>query len=357
MTNDNPLRVLVVDDTVFYRKIVSDVLAKLPGVEVVGHANNGKIAMSRIAFLEPDLLILDIEMPEMSGLEVLASIQERSLDIGAIVLSTLTQKGGEVTMKALELGAFDFIPKPQTGSIEENRKAISNTLAHMLRAFARCKEIRSILKGKFPPSRRAAVGKKRVQRTKSEIVGIGVSTGGPRALLHMIPQIPADLGVPVLIVQHMPPMFTQALAKSLNSKCTLEVKEAVNGQSLLPNVALIAPGAKQMKVAAAVDGKTRIIRVTDDPPENSCKPSIDYLFRSIARHYVGRATGVIMTGMGSDGVEGLRLMKRNGSAVIAQDEATCVVYGMPKEAVDSGIVDVIAPLDTIAAEIVDTVKT
>ena len=371
MLNDKPLRVVVVDDTVVYRKIVSDVLVELPGVEVVGTANNGKIAMSRIASLRPDVLILDIEMPEMGGLEVLALMRVEWPDVGAIVLSTLTQEGGEITIKALELGAFDFIPKPQTGSMAENREAVSNSLAPMLKAFARRQEIRRILKGKSTPE--GATSEKKTgpdsagmvqrmkaittqKRAKSDIVGIGISTGGPNALAQMMPQLPADLGVPVLIVQHMPPVFTKALANNLNPKCALEVKEAVDGQAIYPNVALIAPGGKQMRVVAGAEATTRIIRITDDPPENSCKPSVDYLFRSIAYHYVGRATGVIMSGMGSDGTLGSKLMKRNGSTIIAQDEVTSVVYGMPKEAIHAGIVDVIAPLDKIAQEICRTVK-
>ncbi|MBW2330217.1 MAG: chemotaxis response regulator protein-glutamate methylesterase [Deltaproteobacteria bacterium] len=371
MINDKSLRVLVVDDTVVYRKIVSDVLAELPGVEVVGTANNGKIAMSRIASLRPDVLILDIEMPEMSGLEVLALMRVEWPDVGAIVLSTLTQEGGEITIKALELGAFDFIPKPQTGSMAENREAVSNSLAPMLKAFARRQEIRRILKGKSTPE--GATSEKKTgpdsigvvqrmraittqKRAKSDIVGIGISTGGPNALAQMMPQLPADLGVPVLIVQHMPPVFTKALANNLDPKCGLEVKEAVDGQAIRSNVALIAPGGKQMRVVAGAEATTRIIRITDDPPENSCKPSVDYLFRSIAYHYVGRATGVIMSGMGSDGTLGSKLMKRNGSTIIAQDEVTSVVYGMPKEVIDAGIVDVIAPLDKIAQEICRTVK-
>lgn len=361
----------MVDDTVVYRKIVSDVLAESPGVEVVGTANNGKIAMSRIASLRPDVLILDIEMPEMSGLEVLALMKVEWPDVGAIVLSTLTQEGGEITIKALELGAFDFIPKPQTGSMAENREAVSNSLAPMLKAFARRQEIRRILKGKSTPE--GATSEKKTgpdsagmvqrmktittqKRAKSDIVGIGISTGGPNAMAQMMPQLPADLGVPVLIVQHMPPVFTKALANNLDPKCALEVKEAVDGQAIRPNVALIAPGGKQMRVEAGAEATTRIIRITDDPPENSCKPSVDYLFRSIAYHYVGRATGVIMSGMGSDGTLGSKLMKRNGSTIIAQDEVTSVVYGMPKEVIDAGIVDVIAPLDKIAQEICRTVK-
>ena len=172
----------------------------------------------------------------------------------------------------------------------------------------------------------------------------------------MLPKLPADIGVPVVIVQHMPPIFTQSLAKSLDGKCALEVHEAVNGEPLRPNVVYIAPGGKQMKVVAGADGRSRVIKITNDPPENSCKPSVDYLFRSIAELYMGRSTGVIMTGMGSDGTAGLKLMKNNGAVIIAQDEASCVVFGMPKEPIQQGIADVVAPLDLISKEIIKTLS-
>lgn len=371
MMDNDLLKVMVVDDTVVYRKIVSDVLSEVPDVEVVGTAYNGKSALSRMASLNPDLITLDIEMPEMDGLETLERMQTEAPYVGAIMLSSLTQKGGEMTMKALELGAFDFIPKPQAGSMEENQNAVRDALIPMLKAFARHKEIKTILKSKGglkllkkPTSRSKSVSKAEtrmeirghVKREKSDIIVIGISTGGPNALAQMMPKLPADLDVPILIVQHMPPVFTQSLANNLNTKCQIPVKEAVDGEPLQPNVALIAPGGRHMKVAAGADGKTRIVRVTDDPPENSCKPSVDYLFRSIAHHYVGRATGVIMTGMGSDGTLGLKLMKRNGATVIAQNEETCVVYGMPKTPVDQGLADAIAPLDSIAEEICRTVR-
>jgi two-component system chemotaxis response regulator CheB len=193
-------------------------------------------------------------------------------------------------------------------------------------------------------------------RSMSEIVAIGIFDGGPNALEKMMPLIPADINVPIVIVQHMPPIFTQSLAKSLNAKCNIEVREAKHGDILEPNVALIAPGGKQMKISAHSDGKKRVIQITDDPPVNSCKPSVDYLFFSIATHYVGRATGVIMTGMGSDGTQGLRLMRQNGASIIAQNEETCTVFGMPKEPIESNIVDIIAPLERIAEEIVRTVR-
>lgn len=373
MTMEDRLRVLVVDDTVVYRKIVSDVLSEMPNVEVIGTAHNGKAAMFKVNSLKPDLLTLDIEMPEMNGLEVLAELQKNAPTVGAIMLSTLTQQGGAMTMKALELGAFDFIPKPQAGGMAENKMMVRNAIAPMLKAFHRGRSIHNILRGTpgIPRSGRPGSQKfakeegnrnrafsfpQSLKTGRSELIAIGISTGGPKALADMLPKIPDSIGVPILIVQHMPPLFTQSLAKSLDAKCALKVKEASNGEPIHPNTIYIAPGGKQMKIEAGSDGKMRILKITDDPPENSCKPSVDYLFRSIAHHYVGRATGVIMTGMGSDGTKGLHLMKQNGATIIAQNEETCVVYGMPKDTIEAGIADIIAPLDRIADSIAKTVR-
>lgn len=371
MINDRPLKVLIVDDTIVYRKIVTDVLSDLPDVEVVGSAHNGKAAITKIASLKPDLLTLDIEMPEMNGLEVLEYIKDKGLDVGAVMLSTLTNEGGEMTMKALDLGAFDFILKPQEGNMAENTEALKKTIVPILKAFVRRNEIKHLLKGKIGSKESNKEDKVLLEsnqvvhrmhavtgrlRQKSEMVAIGISTGGPKALAQMMPSLPSNLGVPILIVQHMPPMFTMSLAKSLDTKCSFDVREAKDGETVMSNVAYIAPGGKQMKIMAGADGKSRVIGITDDPSENNCKPSVDYLFRSIAHHYMGRSTGVIMTGMGSDGFLGLQLMKKNGSTIIAQNAETSVVYGMPKGPIDAGIVDIIAPLDMIAREICLTVK-
>ena len=372
------LRILVVDDTIVYRKAVSDILAEIPGVEVVGIAHNGKIAMSKIAALKPDLLTLDIEMPEMNGLEVLAELQKSHPAVGAIMLSTLTADGSEMTMKALELGAFDFILKPQNSANQlEGKNQIKEALLPILEAFRNSHNATSFLgtKGVFTRPRTAlpekatgvplrpqattgtsSTARTSVRRGKSEIVTIGISTGGPNALSQMLPLLPGDLGVPVVIVQHMPPVFTKSLAASLNAKCALTVKEAEEAETIQPNTVYIAPGGKQMKLAASPDGKNRIIRITNDPPENSCRPSADYLFRSVGDYYVGRTTAVIMTGMGSDGTKGLQLLKQKGALIIAQDEATCVVYGMPKAPIQQGLTDIIAPLNKIAAEITKSVR-
>jgi len=365
------LKAIVVDDTIVYRKIVSDILKEIPGVEVVAAAHNGKIALSKIATLKPDFITLDIEMPEVNGIEVLKALKDKADAPVSIMLSTLTHEGGAMTMIALELGAFDFVPKPDKGTMAENMEKVKKAILPIIDALKKQKRAKSQPESQIKPktipkltlSKNSAAhkpsltsSKSIVRKAKSEIVGIGISTGGPNALTKMIPMLPAELNVPVLIVQHMPPMFTASLAKSLDSKSKLEIKEAANGDVLEPGKVLIAPGGKQMKIVAGADGITRKIKITDDPPENSCKPSVDYLFRSIAQHYVGRATGVIMTGMGSDGSKGLVQMKNNGSTIIAQDEATCTVYGMPKEPAESGTADIIVPLENIAQEIVKTVN-
>ncbi|MEJ2154731.1 MAG: chemotaxis response regulator protein-glutamate methylesterase [Desulfobacteraceae bacterium] len=361
MSPNHPLRVMVVDDTVVYRKIVSDVLAEIPDVEVVGTAHNGKAALVKIRSLHPDLLTLDIEMPEMSGLELLEHLQTEAPNVGAVMLSTLTQEGGAMTMRALELGAFDFIPKPQSGTMASNKTAVTKALTPILKAFRRSRNLRSALRKPTPPrpvapaaAPRAGIQRPQKRSGPSSIIGIGISTGGPNALAQALPQLPGDIGVPVVVVQHMPAMFTQSLANSLDGKCALDVHEAVNGEPLRPNTVYIAPGGKQMKIVAGADGRQRVIKITNDPPENSCKPSVDYLFRSIAELYVGRATGVIMTGMGSDGTAGLMQMKQNGAFIIAQNEETCVVFGMPKEPIERGIADSVVPLQQIPREIVKT---
>ncbi len=365
-------KVLVVDDTIVYRKAVSDVLAEIPGVEVVGVAHNGKIAVSKIRTLNPDLLTLDIEMPEMNGIEVLQYLQREAPGVSAIMVSTLTSEGGQMTMKALELGAYDFILKPATTNIADSKRELRKLLVPLIKTFQKGRTAVGSLqrqRNRPRPARSTGCGSTRpisrpagrgtptpVRRGKSEIVAIGISTGGPNALARMMPKLPPDLGVPVVIVQHMPPVFTRSLAESLDSKCALRVKEAEDREPLRPNVAYIAPGGRQMKLVASTDGTNRLIRITDDPPENSCKPSADYLFRSVADYYVGRATGVIMTGMGADGANGLAVLKQKGAIVIGQDEVSCVVYGMPKAAAEKGLVDIVAPLDRIAAEIVRTVR-
>ena len=356
------LRVLVVDDTIMYRKVVGDILAEMPGVEVVGTANNGKIALSRIASLKPDLITLDVEMPVMNGLETLQEIQKTSPDVGVIMLSNLTKRGSDITMKALELGAFDFIPKPDGEDMRGNMQALRGALHPRIKAFGKRREMRTLLgrrartPGTEAPQSRVVVTSSAPSRRmgKSKAVAIGISTGGPNALAKMLPQLPR-LGVPVFIVQHMPPVFTKSLAESLDAKCQYEVREAQHNDPVRPDVIYIAPGGKQMRVAAG-QGGVKVIQITDDPPENNCKPAADYLFRSVAREYGAQVTGVVMTGMGGDGTLGLKVLKSFGAVTIGQDEETCVVYGMPKMAAEAGVADVVASLQMIASEIARTVR-
>jgi two-component system chemotaxis response regulator CheB len=349
---------------------MTDALNSTGEVEVIGEAPNGKLAVQRVRELKPDLLTLDIEMPQMDGIAVLEALRESGEDAMVIVVSALTTRGGRLTVKALEKGAVDFITKPETRGVAESKKAILRELAPRVRALAHRREIRSILRvppqsspPKKPEQARVHADLGRIAETMSrvanaarpEMVLVGVSTGGPNALAQVLPTIPGDIGVPFLVVQHMPPIFTRSLAESLSAKCALRVREASHNEPVLPNTVYIAPGGKQMRVNSGTGG-FRVIEITDDPPENNCKPAVDYLFRSVANRFPGRSMAVILTGMGNDGTLGLRLLKRNGCHIIAQDEASCVVFGMPKAAIDAGVVDLVLPIEAIASRIVASVR-
>lgn len=351
---------MVVDDTIFYRKIITDILAELDYVEVVATANNGKTALHKIRTLKPDLLTLDVEMPIMNGLELMEKINQQGLNVECIMLSSKTQKSSEATIQALELGALDFIPKPDSDSADDNIKAIKTELTRLLKEYIYNRRFKE-KPGKKPTAtlKKPAAAPKPAEplkrREKSQVIAIGVSTGGPNSLARLLPKIPGDIGIPILLVQHMPPLFTASLAHSLDRKSALKVKEAEDGEEIKANTVYIASGGKQMKVAAN-NGLKKAIRITDAPPENNCKPSADYLFRSVALEYGSKATFVIMTGMGSDGSKGLSVAKAAGSLAIVQDEASCVVYGMPKAVVEAGLADIVAPLDSLAQEIIKTVQ-
>jgi two-component system chemotaxis response regulator CheB len=365
------LRVLVADDAILFRRVIGDALSSLPGVEVVGTAANGKLALQKVRELKPDLLTLDMEMPETDGLAVLDALRESGDRTAVIVVSALTRQGGHLTLRALEKGAFDFITKPEGANQEESRAAVRRELAPRLRALEHRLAVRNILRAPVAPAAAPSpapkpaatdlagiagrMGRLTTSTSRPELVLIGVSTGGPNALARVLPQLPKDLGVPILIVQHMPPMFTQTLAESLGAKSAIRVREAAAGDVLQPNTAYIAPGGKQMRIASG-PANSKVIQITDDPPENNCRPAVDYLFRSVAAHFPGQAMAVILTGMGNDGTLGLRLLKRHGCFAIAQDEASCVVYGMPKAAVEAGVTDVSLPLESIAARVAATVR-
>lgn len=371
------MRVLVADDSVLFRRLISDVLSTLAGVEVIGTAANGKIALQKVRELSPDVLTLDIEMPELDGLGVLdALFSQKTKPPEVLVVSSVSSRAGDLTVRALQKGAFDFISKPEAARSDQSRRHLAAELEPRIRALKHRLEIRSILAGgqlqksSISPMPMASAEaaqpdapldaiSRRMQRlshlAKPEMVLIGVSTGGPQALAELLPALPRDIGVPIVIVQHMPPVFTKSLADSLASKCAVTVQEAAHGQAIQANTAYIAPGGKQMRLEAGADGKP-VVHLSDDPPENNCRPSVDCLFRSVASRFPGRSMAVILTGMGNDGTLGLRLLKRQGCYTIAQDEASCVVYGMPKSVVDAGLADTVLPLKSIARQVVAAVR-
>ncbi|MFH1076466.1 MAG: chemotaxis-specific protein-glutamate methyltransferase CheB [Pseudomonadota bacterium] len=373
ISNGKKIKVMVVDDSLIYREAVSSIVSKMQGFEVIGSAANGRIALEKISQLKPDLLTLDIEMPEMNGIEVLKKIREDSINVSSIILSSYTALGGDYTITALELGAFDFILKPDSSVLNDSLEVLQSAIIPKLTTFAKYKEAKDILKwdnimeqSRTIPSHRlspdtddwkSTLSKKHVrsEKIKSKVIAIGLATGGATALASFIPQLPKSLGVPILIVQRdIPSMFIRSLAEKINAQSAIKVMEAVDGLYLQPNIALIAPDEKHMMVEQAFKGDAVVVRIKNDPPEYGCKPSIDYLFRSVSALYGEAATGVILTGMGPDGIKGLMSMKEKGAVTIAQTPSTCVVYGMAKGAIDAGVVDVVAPLDNIAAEIIHT---
>lgn len=351
-----PTRVLVVDDASIFRRAISAALTGLPDVEVVGVASNGQLALERLSALRPDVMTLDVEMPVMNGIEVLDAMRKRGVATQSVMLSSCTVRGGKMTLRALEAGAFDFVAKPQGGTPDDNIAQLRESLRPILAALSRQREIRTILDhGATRPapvlsSGTAAAPVRAADLAGPPIVLIGVSTGGPAALAEVVPALSADLPAPVFIVQHMPPHFTEALAERLESHSSVPVREARDGDIARDGRVYLAPGGRHMKLNRG-DQNQIVIRITDDPPEKACRPSVDYLFRSVALNFPGRAIAAVLTGMGNDGSEGLRMLKRGGSFNIAQDEASCVVFGMPREAVLTGAVDAVVPLSQIAGAI------
>ncbi|ERP31826.1 protein-glutamate methylesterase/protein-glutamine glutaminase [Chitinivibrio alkaliphilus] len=337
-------RVLIVDDSLVYRTILSQIITSLEGVRLAGQARDGKDALEKIELLSPDLITLDVEMPVLDGIKTLKIIKERWPHIPVIMLSSTTRYGKEATIRALDDGAFSFIAKPDTTD-DTNQQHLTDQLQQ---TFA---EILLPTEKRGPDHSDLYTRKTPVQPTygRPEILAVGCSTGGPKALGAILPNLPKDLPVPMVITQHMPAGFTTALATSLDTKCALTVKEGEDGEPLRPGYVYIAPGGRHMKV-----GNGRI-RITNDPPEHHCRPSVDYLFRSIAQEYGDRVMAIILTGMGRDGTAGLEQIQKKGRAkAIGQDKATSTVFGMPREAYKAGHIDQLLPLDRIAAEILRT---
>jgi two-component system chemotaxis response regulator CheB len=344
--------VLVVDDSVVIRRLVSQALAEDPAIEVVATAANGRIALQRIPQANPDVVTLDIEMPEMDGLETLRRIRQDYPTLRVIMFSTLTQRGATATIDALMLGADDYVTKAaNVGKLNESLAALRNELVPRINQFF----IRN--DGSAPPVRPAGV-KPAAPRppvlafrplSLPKVVAIGVSTGGPTALSTIVPQFPEQFQLPILIVQHMPPLFTRLLADRLQKQTSLAVVEAAEGDVVEPGRIYIAPGDHHMRVRR--QGDRVVIGLDQSPPENSCRPAVDVMFRSVEEVYGGQVVSVILTGMGQDGLRGVELLKAAGARVIVQDEASSVVWGMPGAIARANLADAIVAIGDIVPEI------
>jgi two-component system chemotaxis response regulator CheB len=339
------IRVLVVDDSVVIRHLLQQALREDAEVEVAGAVPDGAAALEQIPLLKPDVVTLDIEMPVMDGLETLRHIRKRHPRLRTIMFSTLTTRGASATFEALSLGADDYVAKaPNAGSLERSLASLRMELIPKIKQFFAL------------PSEPARPARAVARRTPSRMVrprvlAIGVSTGGPQALAALIPRIPADFPIPILIVQHMPAMFTRLLAERLQTLSRLRIEEAAGGMAITPGRVFIAPGDYHLKVRPA--GPSAFVTALDQGPhENSCRPSVDALFRSLAENYGGSVLALVLTGMGSDGLHGIEKLKAAGAFSIVQDEASSVVWGMPGAVARAGLADCVLPLDQIAPELI-----
>lgn len=337
------IRILVVDDSALMRKMIPQILRSDPEIEVVGTAMDGLFALKKIGYLNPDVITLDVSMPRMDGIEALRHIVE-NFGIPTVIVSSLTKKDAELTFQALEIGAFDFVTKP-LDAISVHIKEIAEELVEKVKAayenpLARLK-IQKVLhetlkRDKMPPLDR---------RSPESALAIGISTGGPNALSYLLPQLPKEFPAAILIVQHMPEGFTEMFATRLNSLCDIEVKEAKDGDLVLPGRALIAPGNRHLRVKRMPLGTVSVL--SNSPLVSGHRPSVDVLFNSVASEFGSKATGLIMTGMGSDGAEGIGAIKEREGLTIAQDEKSSIVFGMPKAAIEKKHIDRIISLDEL----------
>ncbi|MBL9210712.1 MAG: chemotaxis response regulator protein-glutamate methylesterase [Opitutaceae bacterium] len=344
------LRVLIVDDAVVIRRLVSDCLAADPEIEVVGTASNGQIGLARITQLNPDLVTLDIEMPVMDGLEMLAALRKTHPRLPVIMFSTLTERGGSATLDALSLGASDYVTKPaNVGSATAAMQRVRDELIPKVKALCRRSAPSA---GPQPAARPGPAGPlvpRPVSGLRPDVLAIGVSTGGPNALAALLPDLAKNFPAPIVIVQHMPPLFTRLLAERLAAVTGVPAHEGSAGALLRPGEIWVAPGGLHLEVTRAPDGVR--LRTHEGPPENSCRPAVDVLFRSVAQVYGSRVLSVILTGMGQDGLHGCACIREAGGQVIAQDEASSVVWGMPGAVCHAGLAEKILPLAQLGAEI------
>ncbi|HHN63869.1 MAG TPA: chemotaxis response regulator protein-glutamate methylesterase [Nitrospirae bacterium] len=340
------IRVLIVDDSAVIRQVLTEILGQADDIEVVGTAQDPIFAMNKIRALRPDVITLDVEMPRMDGLTFLEELMKTS-PIPVLMVSALTQRGNETTLRALELGAIDYIPKPRI-DISEGVIKLGEEIIRKVRIAAKAK-VRMPAQKKT--SSRPLQSSFRLETT-DRIIAIGASTGGTQAVTEIITALPESTPG-IVIVQHMPPMFTRSFAERLNSLSRLDVKEASTGDRIIRGSVLIAPGNKHMTIRRK--GAMYYTEIKDGPMVNFVRPSVDVLFSSVAKYVGGNAVGVILTGMGEDGAKGLLEMKGAGAFTIAQDEATSVVFGMPRRAIEMGAVKRVAPLEEIPEIILENI--
>ena len=343
------MRALVVDDSAVVRRTVADVLAEFDDVDVVGTAPDGTAGLRSIAELHPDVVTLDVEMPGLNGIETLRRIRQQFPQLPVIMYSTLTEGGARATLDALALGAVDYATKPTSmTSRQDAREHVRSTLAPLVRLWGRR---RAAPPRTHLPATRRATAPVPVQGSAAppRLVVIGVSTGGPDALARLLPTLPPDLAVPVAIVQHMPPVFTEMLARRLDQLGPLPVCEASDGQRADPGHVYLARGGEHLEVHSVTGELT--LRITDAPPENSCRPAVDVLFRTAAAATHGRLLAVVLTGMGQDGLAGCHDVRAAGGTIMTQDEESSVVWGMPGYVTRGGLADAVLPLDDIGAAI------
>lgn len=352
----NALQIVVVDADNQCLATLTRTLRDVPDVRVVGSATSANGALEKVAQLHPDIVLLDVDLPDDGGMTALRQLLRHHPQTSVVMVCSVTQPAVEKTMKALEAGAFDFVSKPADCGESTPQDKLKGDLRRVVQAFATHQSVNALSHAhrSRPPAAPSAPAvhsapPRQAPRSSIDAVAIGVSTGGPGALGEMVPNLPGDLSVPVLIVQHMPDTFTALLSTVLDAKSALRVVEGHNGLRVESGTVYIAPGGLHMRVKRHANGV--VLETTLDPPEHHCRPAVDYLFRSVADVYGAKALGVIMTGMGSDGSKGLAAMRARGSYVLAQNEASSIVFGMPGEAVKAGLVDEQVPLDKMASRI------
>ncbi len=342
-----PLRVLVVDDSVTIRRLVSKGLDEQAGIEVVGTASNGRLALMKVPLLRPDVILMDVDMPEMNGLEAVTELRRVGDETPVLMFSALTQSGAKVALDALARGANDCLAKP-SGGLDKSMAHLRDVVAPALRALG------GSPLSVAPPSRASQKPTRRPPSSgpapRVDALLLGSSTGGPNALADLLPRLPGDLPVPVLLTQHMPPVFTGILAQRLDARSEVSVAEAQDGDALRPGQVLVAPGDFHLEVKG--DREAARVRLTQAPKENSCRPAVDVMFRSAVRCFGPNILGVVMTGMGRDGTRGAEAIVEAGGRVVTQDEATSVVYGMPRHVAEAGLSDGVHPLGDLADAIV-----